>query len=102
MSRVHIEVELDEAVLRETERAAAQAGRRRDEVIEDVLRRELAGRRLDEVVARVRARSDLTGEQALALVYEERDALRVERREHQRSATRGDTTERRDADRAAG
>lgn len=107
MSRVRTEVELDEAVLRETEAAAARTGRDRDEVIEDVLRRELAGRRLDEVIARVRARSDLTGEQALALAYQERDALRAERHEHQRrerqrGATRGNTTRARDADGTAG
>lgn len=47
-----------------------------------------AGRRLLEVLARVQRNSDLTEDEAMSLVNEERAAWRAERREEQRAATR--------------
>ena len=80
MAKVRTEVELDEAVLRQAQAAAEDSGRSRDDVIEEAVRRQLAGQALDEVMRRVGERAGLTAEEALELAYSERDADRAERR----------------------
>ena len=81
MPKVRIEIEVEEDVLERATAAAQQAGRSRDEFLEDALRRQLASGALAGVLERVRARSgELTGDEALELAYAERDALRAERR----------------------
>lgn len=79
MNRVKTEVELDGELLRLAEDRAAETGKPRDQIIEDALRRQLQPRRLAELAARVRARSDLTDEQARELAYSELEAERAER-----------------------
>lgn len=79
MTRVRTEVELDDDLLRLAEDRAAATGKPRDRVIEDALRRQLQPSRLAQLAAKVRARSDLTDEQALELAYSELEAERAER-----------------------
>ena len=81
MARIRTEVELDEAVLQQAQTAAESSGRSRDDVIEEALRRQLAGEALDDVLHRARAASDLSADEALELAYSERDAERAERRQ---------------------
>lgn len=79
MSRVRTEVELDDDLLRLAEDCAVATGKPRDRIIEDALRRQLQPSRLAQLAAKVRARSDLTDEQALELAYSELEAERAER-----------------------
>lgn len=79
MTRVRTEVELDDDLLRLAEDRAAAIGKPRDRVIEDALRRQLQPSRLAQLAAKVRARSDLTDEQAVELAYSELEAERAER-----------------------
>ncbi|MDP9022422.1 MAG: hypothetical protein M3N57_06945 [Actinomycetota bacterium] len=73
------EVELDDDLLRLAEDCAVATGKPRDRIIEDALRRQLQPSRLAQLAAKVRARSDLTDEQALELAYSELEAERAER-----------------------
>lgn len=77
MLEVPTRVELDEDALQQAQTAAERTGRSRDDVIEEAVRGQLAGQALDGVLRRVRARSDLTADQALQLAYAERDAMRA-------------------------
>lgn len=67
-------VRLDDELVRLAEEQARRTGRSRDEVINDALRRQLAADDLAELQATIAARSPLTFEQALALVYTDRSA----------------------------
>jgi hypothetical protein len=73
MARTKATVYLDPAVLRATRIRAARRGKRQSEVVEDALREYLGLA----VINRVRARSNLTGDEAMALGYGE---LQAERR----------------------
>jgi hypothetical protein len=73
MARSKATVYLDPEVLRATRIRAARTGKRDSDVVEEALREYLGLA----VVDRVRARSDLTGDQAIAFAYEE---LRAERK----------------------
>lgn len=81
MGRERVEIELDADVLELARDAARAAGRVPDEVITEAASRQLRADALDDMLTRVRLRSDLTDEQALALSYEERDATRAGRDE---------------------
>ncbi|MGD0715756.1 MAG: hypothetical protein ABSB24_16445 [Gaiellaceae bacterium] len=82
MAKTKTTVYIDDEVLRAARILAARSGRRDSEVVEEALR-EYAGLA---VVERVRSRnSDLSGEEALKLAYEELHAMRRERR-HQASS----------------
>jgi hypothetical protein len=64
---------VDDAVLRATRAAAARTGRSQSDIVEAALRRYLGFELLD----RIRARSDLTEEEALALAVEATHASRA-------------------------
>lgn len=81
MARIRTEVELDEVVIRQAQAAADRTGQSRDAVIEEALRRQLAGQSHDDVLRQLRSRDNLSAEEALALAYHERDAARAERRQ---------------------
>jgi predicted transcriptional regulator len=78
VTRVGTQVQLDDALLGRIDELAHQLGRSRDELIEDSLRREVAGRLLERVFARTRGGDELTAEQAAELAYSELDAMRAE------------------------
>ena len=73
MARSKATVYLDPDVLRATRIRAARTGKRDSDVVEEALREYLGL----VVVDRVRARSDLTDDEAMALAYEQ---LRAERK----------------------
>jgi hypothetical protein len=77
MARSKTTIYLDPQVLRATRIAAARAGKRDSDVVEDALREYLGLA----VIDRVRSRSDLDAEEAMRLAYEELHAMRRERRE---------------------
>ena len=77
MARTKATVYLDPEVLRATRIRAARTGKKDSDVVEEALREYLGLA----VVDRVRARSDLTGDEAMALAYEE---LHAERRARSR------------------
>lgn len=74
MSDTRSPVHLDDELLRLAEEQARRTGRDRDELINDAVRRQLAADDLADLQATVAVRSQLTFEQALELVYAERDA----------------------------
>lgn len=79
MSRVRAEIEIDRELLRWVDEEATRSGRSRDEVLEEAIRRgRQAGRSLVEVASDVWERSDLTGQQAMALARAETKAARTE------------------------
>lgn len=78
MTRVGTQVQLDDALLGRIDDLARQLGRSRDELIEDSLRREVAGRSLERVFARTSEGNELTSDQAAVIAYTELDALRAE------------------------
>jgi metal-responsive CopG/Arc/MetJ family transcriptional regulator len=79
MSRVRAEIEIDQELLRWVDEQANRSGRSRDEVLEEAIRRgRQAGRSLVEVAWDVWERSDLTGQQAMALARAETKAVRIE------------------------
>ncbi len=80
MPKIDAQVELDAELLVTVDAVAGRLGIARDEVIEDSIRRGLAARALGDLLARVRARSDLTEEQAAQIAYDEVKAMRVARR----------------------
>jgi hypothetical protein len=75
MARSKATVYLHPDVLRATRIRAARTGKRDSDVVEDALREHLGLA----VVERVRGRSDLTGDNAMALAYEELHAERKAR-----------------------
>lgn len=80
MSRVRTEIEMDQQLLRWAEEHAARSGRSRDEVLEEAVRRgRQASRSLTEIASAVWERSDLTGQEAMALARTETEAVRRER-----------------------
>jgi metal-responsive CopG/Arc/MetJ family transcriptional regulator len=79
MSRVRAEIEIDQELLRWVDEQATRSGRSRDEVLEEAVRRgREVGRSLLEVASDVWERSDLTGQQAMALARAETKAVRIE------------------------
>lgn len=81
MSRVRTEIEMDQELLRWAEEHADRSGRSRDEVLEEAVRRgRQAGRSLVEVASAVWERSDLTGQEAMALARAETEVARAGRR----------------------
>lgn len=80
MSRVRAEIEIDQELLLWVDEQASRSGRSRDEVLEETIRRgRQTGRSLVEVASDVWERSDLTGQQAMALARAETKAVRTER-----------------------
>jgi hypothetical protein len=77
MARSKTTVYLDPQVLRATRVAAARAGKRDSDVVEEALREYLGLA----VIDRIRSRSDLDEEEAMRLAYEELHAMRRERRQ---------------------
>ena len=73
-----VPVTLDAALLAQVETIAERSGRTRDQVIQDSVRRDLAGVALAAVLARISGRDELTGDQALQLAAEEKAAARAE------------------------
>lgn len=80
VARVDARVELDDEVLRTVDAVAQQLGSSREAVLEDSVRRGLAGRTLGEVLAQVRGRGDLAEDEASQVAYEEVRAVRAARR----------------------
>jgi hypothetical protein len=78
MARKKTTVYLEEGLLRQTKVAAARGGKHEYEIIEAALQRYLGLEVVDRVWAR-NAGKPLSPEQAIALAYEELDALRAER-----------------------
>ncbi len=76
MARSKTTIYLDPQVLRATRIAAARAGKRDSDVVEDALREYLGLA----VIDRIRSRSDRDEEEAMRLAYEELHAMRRERR----------------------
>jgi hypothetical protein len=72
MSKARTTLSVDADVLRQTRVAAARAGKRDSEIVEEALRAYLG---LD-VIDRLRSRSGLTAEQAETLAYRELHASR--------------------------
>ena len=72
-------VKLDEELLALIQERADETGRPRDEVITEALRRGLATRTLQEIVEPIRARSNLSEDEAMRLAIEEQRADRRER-----------------------
>lgn len=80
MSRVRAEIEIDQELLRWVDEQASRSGRSRDEVVEEAVRRGRQARRsLVEIASAVWERSDLTGQEAMALARAETEAVRAER-----------------------
>jgi len=77
MARAKTTVYLDPQVLRATRVAAARAGKRDSDVVEEALREYLGLA----VIDRIRSRRDLDEEEAMRLAYEELHAMRRERRQ---------------------
>lgn len=89
MSKRALTVEVDEEVVQLTLAEAKRTGRSEAEVIEDVLRRHFE-KKGPSVVELVWARGEadsLSGDDALALAYEELKAMREERRQGQRATS---------------
>lgn len=76
MSKVDTRVAMDASLLSRLDDAARRSGRTRDELIEDSLRRTLAGHVLAAIFARVRAVSRLTDDEAEAIAFRELRAAR--------------------------
>lgn len=76
MARAKTTIYLDPQVLRATRVAAARAGKRDSDVVEDALREYLGLA----VIDRIRSRSDLGANEAMELAYDELHAMRRERR----------------------
>ena len=80
VARTKTTVYLDPEVLRATRVSAARKGRRDSDIVEEALREYLGFA----VIDRIRARSDLTGDEALELATEEVRAHRREQRASER------------------
>lgn len=80
--KVMAEVQLDAGVLARVDAVAAASGSSRGQVIEDSLRRSLAGAALSEALSQIRERGrGLAEAEASELAYAEVKAARVARRE---------------------
>lgn len=72
MTKVAAQVQVDDSVLASIDATAQRFGRSRDEVIEDSVRRDLAGRLLGGLFSLTPVdREPLTDEDVAALVYDE-------------------------------
>jgi hypothetical protein len=78
MTETAMPVTLDAALWARVDAVAERSGRTRDQVIQDSLRRDLAGVALAALLARIRGRDELTGDEALQLAAEEQAAARAE------------------------
>ena len=78
MAKVEAAVRLDDVVLRQLDAAAGRLGRSRDDLIEDSIRRDLAGQLLTSVFAAAdqSGSTDLTERDALAIAYNALDEAR--------------------------
>jgi hypothetical protein len=76
MARTKTTVYLEPEVLRATRIRAARTGKRDSQIVEDALRQFLGLSVVDEI----RSKADLDEEAAIALAYDELNALRRERR----------------------
>ena len=78
MAKVEAAVRLDDVVLRQLDAAAGRLGRSRDDLIEDSIRRDLAGQLLTSVFAAVdqSGSTELTEQEARAIGYDELDEAR--------------------------
>ena len=78
MAKVEAAVRLDDVVLQQLDAAAGRLGRSRDDLIEDSIRRDLAGQLLTSVFAAAdrSGSTDLTEHDALAIAYEALDEAR--------------------------
>lgn len=77
MSKTRDPVYLDAELLARVDALAAAAGVERDEYVEDALRRYFAGRDLVALQHEVSQRADLRFDDALELVYAQRDEARA-------------------------
>jgi hypothetical protein len=77
MARSKATIYLDPQVLRAMRVAAARAGKRDSDVVEEALREYLGLA----VIDRIRAKADLDEDEAMRLAYEELHAMRRERRQ---------------------
>ena len=75
-----VTVEIDDELLAFVQERAAVAGKPREEVMAEAVRRGLASERLRATLASVRARSDLSEQEAMQLALDEQRAARAERR----------------------
>ncbi len=80
MADIEVPVTLDAALWDRVDAVAERSGRSRDEVIRDLLRRDLAGTALAAVLAKVRGRDELTADEALQLAAEEKAEARAQAR----------------------
>lgn len=77
MAKIDTRVQLDAAVLACVDAAANRLGRSRDEMIEDSVRRDLAGQLISGIVKnRPTDVPELSDDQAAELVYDELDKAR--------------------------
>lgn len=78
MAKVEAAVRLDDAVLQQLDAAAGRLGRSRDDLIEDSIRRDLAGELLTTVFAAadLSGSTDLTEQRALEIAYDALDEAR--------------------------
>jgi predicted transcriptional regulator len=78
MAKVEAAVRLDDVVLRQLDAAAGRLGRSRDDLIEDSIRRDLAGQLLTSVFAAVdqSGSTELTEQESRAIGYDELDEAR--------------------------
>lgn len=84
MAKVDAQVQLDAAVLASIDVTAKRLGRSRDELIEDSVRRDLAGRLFAGISDRRPSDApELDDEQTAALVYGEVDGARRDRSQSQ-------------------
>lgn len=80
MAKIDATVQLDAAVLASIDVTAKRLGRSRDELIEDSVRRDLAGRLFAGIVSRrPRDAPELDDDETAALVYGEVDGARRDR-----------------------
>ncbi len=84
MTKIAAQVQLDDSVLASIDATAQRLGRSRDELIEDSVRRDLAGRLLGGLFSLTPVdREPLTDEDVAALVYDEVRHTREARRRPQ-------------------
>lgn len=80
MTKIDTQVQLDAAVLARVDAAAERLGRSRDEMIEDSVRRDLAGQLLGGIFKNRPADApELDDQQVTELVYDELDQARQDR-----------------------
>jgi hypothetical protein len=88
MTKRGAHIELEAITWERVDAAGRASGQSRDQVIEDAVRRSLAGRALATLFERVRQRSDLSEEQATSLVTSEKADMRAEERDAENDLAR--------------